>query len=214
MVPALAAALLATSVAAPQQAAALPTSDTTSPSSAPPLPAVGASFAPEAALPSPDTPPELLTGASGYHPLRFTWPLVPTRIQREFDPPATPYGRGHRGVDLAGVTPQQVLAAGPGVVTWSGTINSVGSLTITHANGLRTTYLPLATRTPLGTPVVAGQPIGTIAPGHCLGICLHWGAYTKEGLKPRKRYVDPTLLPGFSPELKPDAGPLRGPRTR
>src|SRR5437764_12566441 len=49
----------------------------------------------------------------------FGWPLGPPHpVLRRFDPPATRYGRGHRGVDLGGLAGQPVLAAGDGVVVY------------------------------------------------------------------------------------------------
>ncbi|WP_462417805.1 M23 family metallopeptidase [Kytococcus sp. Marseille-QA3725] len=141
------------------------------------------------------------TARLGLDPLDYKWPVWPVRIRRPFDPPRKRWGRGHRGVDLATAPMQPVFAAGPGVVTWSGTINSVGSLSVTHTPRLRTTYLPLTSRVPLGTPVVAGTPIGLVVPGHCLPACLHWGAKLS-----RHSYIDPTLLPEFEPELKPRDG--------
>ncbi|WP_374929767.1 M23 family metallopeptidase [Kytococcus sedentarius] len=143
------------------------------------------------------TPP-LRPTSNALNPLDYKWPVWPVTIRRAFNPPKETWGRGHRGVDLEGVPGQPVFAAGPGVVSWSGTINSVGSLSVTHTPRLRTTYLPLTGRLPLGTPVIAGVPVGLLAPGHCLPACLHWGAKVSA-----RRYVDPTLLPDFAPELKP-----------
>ena len=43
------------------------------------------------------------------------WPLQPEpEVVRPFDPPDSPYGAGHRGVDLLGHVGQPVLAALPG----------------------------------------------------------------------------------------------------
>src|SRR5205807_1212175 len=43
----------------------------------------------------------------------FGWPLAPPHpVLRRFDPPATRYGRGHRGVDLGAPAGAPVLAAG------------------------------------------------------------------------------------------------------
>src|SRR5690606_14086405 len=51
---------------------------------------------------------------------RFAWPLHPTPpVVRSFDPPDTPFGAGHRGVDLGGRRGQPVLAASAGVVVYA-----------------------------------------------------------------------------------------------
>lgn len=138
------------------------------------------------------------SSTAALNPLDYKWPMWPVKLRRAFNPPKKAWGRGHRGVDLEGVPGQPVFAAGPGFISWSGTINSVGSLSVTHTPRLRTTYLPLTGRLPMGTPVIAGTPVGLLAPGHCLPACLHWGAKVSA-----RKYVDPTLLPDFAPELKP-----------
>ncbi len=143
-------------------------------------------------------------------PLEYKWPIAPVDLVKPFKPPKSKYGRGHRGVDLRALPGTPVYAAGPGVVAFSGPINSVGNLSIQHTPFLRTTYQPLTARVPMFTPVIAGVPIGLLSPGgHCLPACLHWGAKTG----PRS-YIDPTLLPDFAPELKPGPPATRGPRGR
>lgn len=110
---------------------------------------------------------------------RFSWPLSPApAVTRPFQAPSTPYGPGHRGVDLAAAPGQQVLAAGPGVVIFAGQVAGDGVVSIDHDGGLRTTYEPVTPLVAAGTQVFAGQPIATVNPGHpgCPGAaCLHWG---------------------------------------
>ena len=51
----------------------------------------------------------------------WRWPLAGHPVVlRPFDPPASPYGPGHRGVDLAAAAGVAVLAPGPGVVRFAG----------------------------------------------------------------------------------------------
>lgn len=126
----------------------------------------------------------------------------PTRILRAFDRPVPNWLPGHRGVDLAATHGQQVKAAGPGLVLWSGTIAGRGVVVVSHSNGLRTTYEPVSGAVTTGQAVKSGQLIGTIEAGqsHCGGPiwCLHWG------LRRGRDYLNPLLLLGLGrPRLKP-----------
>jgi murein DD-endopeptidase MepM/ murein hydrolase activator NlpD len=90
-----------------------------------------------------------------------------------------------------GVLPgDAVLAAADGEVAFTGTVAGRGVVSIDHADGLRTTYEPLVPSVAAGDRVVAGQPIGVLARGHCPPPgCLHWGA--RRGTHD---YVDPLGL--------------------
>jgi murein DD-endopeptidase MepM/ murein hydrolase activator NlpD len=109
----------------------------------------------------------------------WQWPLAgaPT-VTRPFDPPDSPYGTGHRGVDLAGAPGLPVLAAHAGRVHYAGILAGRGVVSIDHPGGLRTTYEPLRPTVRAGQRVTAGDPIGSLTPGHpgCPApACLHWG---------------------------------------
>lgn len=125
-------------------------------------------------------------------PAGFTWPLAaPHPVVRPFVPPATPYGPGHRGVDLAGEPGTPVTAAGDGVVFHAGPLAGRGVVSIIHANGLRTTYEPVTAAVVTGARVTRGQVIGHLAGGHsgCVAAaCLHWGALRGD------EYLDPLAL--------------------
>ncbi len=137
---------------------------------------------------------------------RWRWPLPPTpRVVRGFDPPAQRWLAGHRGVDLAAVPGDIVVAAGAGVVTFAGPVAGRGVVTVTHGD-LRTTYEPVTATVDVGDVVAAGDPIGTLAAGagHCGGYptCLHWG------LLRGGTYLDPLSLLGLShPVLLPIPNP-------
>jgi hypothetical protein len=122
-------------------------------------------------------------------------------VVRAFDPPATPYGRGHRGVDLAAAVGSVVHAAGQGVVSYAGVLAGRGVVTVRHQQGLRTTYEPLRVTVRVGQPVAAGAELGLLAGGHpgCpTDACLHWG------LIDGRTYLDPlTLLGGGQVRLLP-----------
>lgn len=120
------------------------------------------------------------------------WPLVGRpQIVKGFDLPSQRWLPGHRGIDLAGVVGEPVLAVDAGVVTFSGQIAGVGVISVTHANGLRSTYQPVSERSSKGSRVGRGDLVGTLdLGGHCvLRACLHLGA-----IRGKDAYVDPTPL--------------------
>lgn len=112
-------------------------------------------------------------------------------VVRGFDPPAQPWLPGHRGVDLAAVPGQRVMAAGAGTVTFAGSIAGRGVVTVTHpGSGLRTTYEPVEPTVSAGDVVAAGAVLGRLQVdgSHCWSSCLHWG------LLRGSTYLDPLLL--------------------
>lgn len=123
----------------------------------------------------------------------YDWPIAPPhRVVRGFEAPPHPWSAGHRGVDLAGATGTTVVAAGPGVVSFSGVVAGRGVVTVRHPDGHRTTYEPLDARVPAGTPVIAGTPLGRLSAtgSHCSpSACLHWGLLVGEN-----DYRDPLTL--------------------
>ena len=123
----------------------------------------------------------------------FVLPVAPPpMVLTAFRPPATRYGAGHRGVDLAASPGSVVVAAGTGRVVFAGALAGRGVVSIEHAGGLRTTYEPVAALVSAGAPVLPGQPIGELEPGHpgCApASCLHWGARL-----PDRTYLDPMSL--------------------
>jgi murein DD-endopeptidase MepM/ murein hydrolase activator NlpD len=117
----------------------------------------------------------------------WTWPVDGRRVTRAFDAPASEYGPGHRGIDLAGASGTLVRAVAPGTVRFAGTAAGRGVVVVDH--GLeQSTYEPVAPQVTAGEAVAAGGLIGVLQPGHreCLApACLHLG---------RKRgdsYLDP-----------------------
>lgn len=123
--------------------------------------------------------------------VRWDWPVAGSQqVLRPFDPPAQRWLPGHRGVDLAGVTGAPVWAVEPGTVTFSGEIAGAGIVSVTHADGIRSTYQPVEDRVARGTRVAAGDRLGALAAGHCpLRPCLHLGA-----VRGRDHYLDPMLF--------------------
>ena len=112
-------------------------------------------------------------------------------VTRPFVAPLTRYGAGHRGVDLASTEGEPVRAAGPGVVTFAGTVAGRGVVVITHQDGVSTEYEPVTARVGQGAAVMTGQLVAVVHGKHgaCApGGCLHWGA--RRG----GEYFDPMLL--------------------
>jgi hypothetical protein len=133
------------------------------------------------------------SGGSGSGGSGWAAPLAgPLVVRRPFDPPASAWGRGHRGVDLAGVAGEDVLAAGLGVVTYAGLLAGRGVVAVDHGT-LRTTYEPVDSPPPVGTVVLPGEAIGTLARGHAGPALpgetlLHWGLLRGD------TYLDPLSL--------------------
>ncbi len=144
------------------------TSTPTAPAPAPPVPAIGRA-----------------------------WPVgVRPPVLRGWDPPATPYGRGHRGVDLAAPAGAPVRAVAAGRVSFAGRVAGKGvvsvELTGTGDPPLRVTYEPVRVSVKKGDEVEAGEDVGTVeaSGSHCTGTCVHWG------LRRGGTYLDPlSLLP-------------------
>jgi hypothetical protein len=128
---------------------------------------------------------------------RWAFPLAGAPVVvHPFDPPGSPWGAGHRGVDLGAAPGAQVLASGPGVVSYAGRVAGLGVVSIAHPDGTRTTYQPVRPLVRRGERVLAGTPIARLSTvgSHCLpSACLHWG---------RRRgdtYLDPMALVGGAP---------------
>ncbi len=137
-----------------------------------------------AALPAAGSSPRVLRKG-------WQWPLLPEpTVTRRFQRPASTWGPGHRGIDLAAMPGQQVLAAAAGRVTHVGVIAGRGTVSVTHVGGVRTTYEPVTPLVRRGDTVRAGQVIGVVGQrgaSHCAG-CLHFGALRGQV------YLDPLVL--------------------
>jgi hypothetical protein len=108
-------------------------------------------------------------------PAQWHWPTEgPQHIVRDFAAPLTPWGAGHRGLDLA-ATGTTVFAPTSGVVTYSGMVVDRGVLSITTPSGDIISMEPVTPSVDLGSRVTKGQPVGVLNEGHCVTLCLHLG---------------------------------------
>ncbi|MEU0781499.1 peptidoglycan DD-metalloendopeptidase family protein [Streptomyces sp. NPDC006173] len=143
------------------------------------LPSGAGSTAPAPA--GPLTPPVTDPGVPA---LARAWPVgVRPPVVGGWEPPATAYSRGHRGVDLEAVPGTPVRAVAPGRVSFAGRVAGRGVVSVelagTGAPPLRTTYGPVRASVRKGDEVLAGAVLGTVEAtrdAHCGPTpCLHWG---------------------------------------
>ena len=121
----------------------------------------------------------------------WVWPVDGQRVVvRPFLAPSTPYGVGHRGVDLAasgaGV---EVRAVTSGVVHFAGVVVDRPVITVRQGQVLATVE-PVDPLVAAGDLVQAGDVIGTLLPGHCARPCVHLG------VRVAGEYVSPLLWLG------------------
>ncbi|MFW6694277.1 murein hydrolase activator EnvC family protein [Streptomyces sp. MAR4 CNX-425] len=133
-------------------------------------------------------------------------------VVRGFEPPASPYGPGHRGVDLRAGAGRPVRAAAAGRVSFAGRVAGRGVLAVDHPGTgrppLRTTYEPVLPAVRKGARVVAGQVVGHVAGGpyHCATVCLHWGLRRGPAYLDPLSLLPPRLLTAGHPRLLPVFG--------
>jgi triacylglycerol esterase/lipase EstA (alpha/beta hydrolase family) len=118
---------------------------------------------------------------------------VPGAVLRPFDPPESRFGAGHLGVDAAAPPGTAVVAAGPGVVSFAGSVAGGRHVVVAHADDLRTSYSFLASiSVRRGEQIRAGQFLGTTG-GRGSG---HDGTVLHVGLRRGDTYLDPAALFG------------------
>lgn len=120
----------------------------------------------------------------------YAWP-VQGPVIRTFDAPDSPYGSGHRGIDIATALGTPVRAGQSGTVAFAGAVAGGLFISIDHPDGVRTTYSWLSEiHVRRGDSVSKAEVIGASGGGHP-GVDpphLHFGALVGEV------YIDPMLL--------------------
>lgn len=144
---------------------------------------------------------------------RWTWPLrgraLTTTITAGFDPPSSRFGAGHRGIDLAGTSGDDVLAVASGVVSYVGVIDGVPNVVVDHGRQ-RSTYQPVSADVRQGERVRAGAVLGTLVTSgsHCASACLHLGRIRQDTyLDPAELLSDTGRFVLISPEGPPPSPP-------
>ena len=124
----------------------------------------------------------------------WSWPVIgPHPLARPYLAPPTPYSAGHRGIDIRAAVGSDVLAPDDGVVHFVGVVVDRPVLSIAHSDGVLLSFEPVTSTLGAGDPVVRGQVVGTLLPGHCAQACLHLGARV-DG-----KYLNPLLFLGGMP---------------
>jgi murein DD-endopeptidase MepM/ murein hydrolase activator NlpD len=120
-------------------------------------------------------------------PATWVWPVSgPQIILLDFVAPPTPWGPGHRGLDLAADSPR-VIAPVAGVISFAGLVVDRGVLTITTDAGHKVSLEPVTSLVSTGTRVTQGQHIANLEEGHCVTLCVHLGLRVLEGYRSPRR---------------------------
>jgi murein DD-endopeptidase MepM/ murein hydrolase activator NlpD len=141
----------------------------------------------------------------------WAWPVGGDRaVLRPFIAPATPYGPGHRGVDILAVE-DALLAPADGIVRFAGMVAGRPVLSIDHGDGIISSSEPVESALDAGDSVARGDPIGTVLDGHCAERCVHFGVRIDgEYVNPLRWLgggVRPILLPTRHPGSAGASGP-------
>lgn len=140
-----------------------------------------------AGLPATAVPPGDVPAAVGGF---WIWPIDgPRRVTAPYRAPAHAYGAGHRGIDVAAPVGTTVRAPAAGIIAFRGTVVDRPLLTVTHDDGLVTTFEPVESSLRPGDPVARGDALGTVGTGgHTPSGSLH------VGVRLDGAYINPLLL--------------------
>lgn len=122
--------------------------------------------------------------------------VAPAFLVSEFRAPLTAYGAGHRGLDYNVQNRDVLYSPDDGVIAYSGTVALKPVLVIEHPDGLKSAFEPVCGKVPVGTRVLAGEPVGVVCASihyqsHCAPwLCLHFSA-RRDG-----KYLSPRVFIG------------------
>lgn len=112
------------------------------------------------------TPPASAAGA-------WPWPVVGPVI-RGYDPPGSPYGSGHRGIDIGAPYGTPIAAPAAGTVSFSGKVGGSLFLTIQHGGGVASTYSWVSSLLVKKNDTVrVGQIVALTGQGHPGSVATH-----------------------------------------
>jgi murein DD-endopeptidase MepM/ murein hydrolase activator NlpD len=96
----------------------------------------------------------------------WLWPIVGPVVQG-FDAPASAFGSGHRGIDIAAPHGTPIVAPGPGHVSFAGEVADSLFVSIDHGGGLVSSYSWVSrVLVKRGEPVATGQRVALSGVGH------------------------------------------------
>jgi hypothetical protein len=126
----------------------------------------------------------------------------PSDVINQYESPLTPYGPGHRGIDLGAEVGTEVLAPASGVISFVGQVGFRNTISIDFGSNMSATVEPVCSGLTEGTYVYVGDSIGTVCEpelgylSHCEITCLHFGTRTEAG------YFSPLALIGGLPSSR------------
>lgn len=129
----------------------------------------------------------------------WPWPVTGPVING-FDPPASPFGSGHRGIDIATTAGTPVLAPAPGTVTFAGPVAGHLFVTIDHGGGVESTYSWVsALGVKKGDVVAAGTLVARSGAGHPGDVVpsVHMGVKLHDVYVDPLAYLSPMSVSGF-----------------
>lgn len=130
-------------------------------------------------------PPTQASAAT--EPGTWVWPVEGPVIEG-FAPPESPFGSGHRGIDIAASIGTDVLAPADGTVSFAGPVGGRRFVTIDHGQGLRSTVSFVEDlRVRAGDVVTAGRVVASSGTGHADAEVPH----VHLGVRIGDTYVDP-----------------------
>ena len=141
----------------------------------------------------------LLVGVADSDRLPWARPMKSSfHLTQAFDLPSSPWGSGHRGIDIVAQTGTETYAPASATVKFVGRVVDRDVITLELHQDLLVSMEPVKSDLQVGDQVVRGQHIGEVASGgHCAMHCLHIGVRAfGEYVNPLQFYLTrPVLLP-------------------